>query len=146
MTKESVKATSRLFALQIIVTWMLCALISQADKMGDRRQLDAVAKFEAGDLDHSGFLGFAEFCALSAHGKHSEQELRQLFDGLDVSGDGQISRAEFRKFQGLHGADVLKSGASTHSRSKPHNTYESYLWWWIAYDAVCCLSVVGIIG
>jgi len=152
-TKESFQATSALFALQMIVTWILVGLISQADRMGDRRQLDAVAKFEAADADNSGFLGFAEFCALSAHAKHSVQELRQLFDSLDVSGDGKISTAEFRKFQGLHGADIFKDrgpeaskdGHSGGGEGKPKN-YESYLWWWIMYDAICCLVVVGLIS
>jgi len=144
--KEGFIASSVLFALQILLTWVHVGLIAQSDRLGDRMELDAVAKFEKADTDGSGCIGFEEFCALSAHAKHDEHELRRMFDSLDVSKDGFVSIEEFRKFQGLHGADILKStGPAASKKSSRANGNSTYLWCWVGYDAACCLIVVGLV-
>ena len=68
---------------------------------------------------------------------HIHMHIYKMFERLDTSKDGKITTQEFRKYHGLHGADIRKA----HELKEPN-----YLWWWIVYDAVCCLIVVGLVG
>ena len=85
---------------------------------GRQQVLDSFAK---ADTDGNGVVDFEEFVIMMTTEPDPREEIRRIFDALDLDGDGFLTTADFERISKERGAELTKEQAEAMIRMADAN-------------------------